>query len=140
MSFENTPSVIAQKKRFAKEALQRTTAFEAAQCVFPNDTGMALLISQQWIEDALVIEEMERLQAEQPDGFKPSRGQVLKQLWANATSAPMVKDRNEALKVIALVEGWIVPATKADGKDGAGSPPAVVYMPYPDTLPEKQDA
>lgn len=104
------PAVELERKRLFAEALLRAPgdAFSAARTVFGQDTMGAMVASQQWPYDMVVLQrQAELLETFGPDEYLPAKHEVARRIWDIGQAATDTKDRLAAFKLYADLRGFM---------------------------------
>lgn len=107
--FPDNDETTAYKTRFAEELLRNPDQpFLAAQAVFGTDTGKALYISSNWLNDPFVEDEKIRLvKAKGQRAFLPTKEDYAREVWrlAMAERTP-IEDKRYLLSLYGDVMGY----------------------------------
>lgn len=82
---ETREELLAKKEQFAALYLREPEAFKVAMIVYPNDTGKALRIANEWVTDPEVVTLMKSLQdGAEEFAYHPTKEQFARTLLKNA--------------------------------------------------------
>lgn len=108
---ESAEELLALKERFAELTLREPDAFKVALVLFPNDTGRALRIANEWPNDPQVKEIRQSFVDAEEDGetaFLPSKADACRLAWNIARDADkFTEDRLKALRLYGEMRGYI---------------------------------
>lgn len=108
---ETDEDLLSKKEQFAELSLREPDAFKVALVIYPNDTGRALRIANEWPNDPQVKEIRQSFVDAEEDGetaFLPSKADASRLAWNIARDADkMTEDRLKALKLYAEIRGFI---------------------------------
>lgn len=108
---ETAEQLLALKERFAELSLRESDAFKVALVLFPNDTGRALRIANEWPNDPQVQTLRASFVDAEEDGetaFLPTKADAARLAWNIARDADkMTEDRLKALKLYSEIRGFI---------------------------------
>jgi len=108
---ESAEELIALKEKFAELSLREPDAFKVALVLYPNDTGRALRVANEWPNDPQVKEIRQSLVDAEEDGetaFLPTKADASRLAWNIARDADkFTEDRLKALKLYAEIRGFI---------------------------------
>ena len=101
------------KKQFGEQLSHHSNPFQAAQVIFPTNTGHALWVSNNWLNDPIVIEAKQKAEAN-PKLLDKTQlsARLLKfesEKHPNRSDVYLhdSKDRLAALKLYAEIQGWV---------------------------------
>lgn len=107
---ETPEELIALKERFAELTL-RNEPFAAALVLFPDDTGRALRVANEWPQDEQVKTLRQSFIDAEDDGetaFLPTKAEAARLAWNIARDADkMTEDRLKAIKLYSEIRGFI---------------------------------
>jgi hypothetical protein len=104
----DTTNEDAQKVAFASLLRKEGDAFKAGLTLFPNNTNRALRIATEWPNDAKVIAELDRLDADtDPTKDLPTKVDLAKKVWDRLNKAVEDEDFVKLAKLYAEVNGYI---------------------------------
>lgn len=97
------------KTAFAEQLLKHSEdAFKAAQCVFPDDMGLALRITHEWVHDPFVIAEQARLIEELGEShFLPTKEHYAREVYATAQTIRDPDSKHKFYKLYGEIMGFI---------------------------------
>jgi hypothetical protein len=102
------------KSKFAFELLRANVtdsigAFKIALSIFPNDTGVALRVANEWVKDPIVIAEQQRLADELGElAFLPTKIDLSRAIWEKANKEyTCTEDFTKLMRLYAEVRGFI---------------------------------
>jgi hypothetical protein len=73
------------KKSYARELLKHPgDPFAAALGLAGDDTSLALIMANEWVQDAVVVDELYRLRQERGQGDLPTKEDLAHNLWSRA--------------------------------------------------------
>lgn len=108
---ETVEELLAKKEQFAELSLREPDAFKVALVIFPNDTGRALRIANEWPNDEQVKAFRQSFVDAEEDGetaFLPTKAEACRLAWNIARDAEkMTEDRLKALKLYGEMRGFI---------------------------------
>lgn len=108
---ESAEELLARKEQFAELSLRESDAFKVALVIYPNDTGRALRVANEWPNDAQVQAFRQSFIDAEEDGetaFLPSKAEAARLAWNIARDADkMTEDRLKALKLYAEIRNFI---------------------------------
>lgn len=108
---ETAEELLAKKEQFAELSLREPDAFKVALVIYPNDTGRALRIANEWPNDEQVKAFRQSFVDAEEDGetaFLPSKADACRLAWNIARDADkMTEDRLKALKLYGEMRGFI---------------------------------
>lgn len=108
---ETAEELLARKEQFAELSLREPDAFKVALVIYPNDTGRALRVANEWPNDPQVKTLRQSFIDAEEDGetaFLPSKADACRMAWNIARdSDKFTEDRLKALKLYAEIRGFI---------------------------------
>lgn len=108
---ETAEELLARKEQFAALSLREPDAFKVALVIYPNDTGRALRVANEWPNDPQVKTIRESLIDAEEDGetaFLPSKADACRLAWNIARDADkFTEDRLKALRLYGEMRGFI---------------------------------
>lgn len=124
-----------RKKRYAALARVRPDTeagrFEAACLTFPDqeDDNLARQAAIEYRFDRVVIEEMARLAAEEPENQLPTKAQQARDIYNLAQAATSIDDKIKAHKLYAEIMGHVVKPIEGRGSSVYVDNRRVMIMP-----------
>lgn len=108
---ETPEQLLGLKTQFAELSLREPDPFKVALVVFPNDTGRALRVANEWPNDPEVKTLRQAFVDSEEDGetaFLPTKAEAARLAWNIARDTErMTEDRLKALKLYADIRGFI---------------------------------
>lgn len=108
---ETAEELLAKKERFAELSLREPDAFKVALVIYPDDTGRALRVANEWPNDPQVKTIRESLIEAEEDGetaFLPTKADACRLAWNIARDADKyTEDRLKALRLYGEMRGFI---------------------------------
>jgi len=111
---ESDEDILAKKEQFAELSLREPNSFTVALAIYPDDTGKALRIANEWPNDPQVKTLKQSFVDAEEDGetaFLPTKGELARLIWtlANDTTldAWQRDSRIKALRTYGDVRGFI---------------------------------
>jgi hypothetical protein len=108
---ESAEQLLALKEQFAELSLREPDAFKVALVIYPNDTGRALRVANEWPNDPQVKTFRQSFVDAEEDGetaFLPSKADAARLAWNIARDADkFTEDRLKALKLYSEIRGFI---------------------------------
>lgn len=108
---ETAEELLARKEQFAELSLRESDPFKVALVIYPNDTGRALRIANEWPNDPQVKAIRQSFVEAEEDGetaFLPSKADACRLAWNIARDAEkFTEDRLKALRLYGEMRGFI---------------------------------
>jgi hypothetical protein len=122
------------KKAYAKELLKFPgDPFAAALGLAGDDTSLALIMANEWVKDAVVIDELHNIRLARGQGDLPTREDLAQNLWSKAHNGRVdISEYVQLVKLYAQIMDFM-PRKDAD-KEKTPAPIIIEVFKGDDTL------